>query len=102
MQLASNVVRQTPNIVETPAKISAAKAFEMAGYGPKDMQFAEFYDCYTVLVAMTLEDVPASSRRARRPSTRQPTPPTRAPSRSTPTAGSFRPGSPAWPAASVT
>ena len=28
----------------------------MAGYGPKDFQFAEFYDCYTILVAMTLED----------------------------------------------
>jgi acetyl-CoA acetyltransferase len=28
----------------------------MAGYGMKDMQFAEFYDCYTILVASTLED----------------------------------------------
>jgi acetyl-CoA acetyltransferase len=28
----------------------------MAGYGMKDMQFAEFYDCYTILVACCLED----------------------------------------------
>ena len=28
----------------------------MAGYGPKDFQFAEFYDCYTILHACTLED----------------------------------------------
>jgi acetyl-CoA acetyltransferase len=28
----------------------------MAGYGPKDCQFAEFYDCYTILHATTLED----------------------------------------------
>jgi hypothetical protein len=28
----------------------------MAGYGPKDFQFAEFYDCYTILHATTLED----------------------------------------------
>ncbi|MCH8109286.1 MAG: thiolase family protein [Chloroflexi bacterium] len=35
---------QTPRITTTPTKVSAAKAFQMAGYGPKDMQFAEFYD----------------------------------------------------------
>jgi acetyl-CoA acetyltransferase len=28
----------------------------MAGYSPKDMQFAQFYDCYTILAALTLED----------------------------------------------
>ena len=35
---------QAPRITTTPTKVSAAKAFQMAGYGPKDMQFAEFYD----------------------------------------------------------
>ena len=35
---------QSPDYTTTPATRSAAKAFEMAGYGPKDMQFAEFYD----------------------------------------------------------
>ena len=35
---------QTSRITTTPTKVSAAKAFQMAGYGPKDMQFAEFYD----------------------------------------------------------
>jgi len=47
---------QTPRITTSPAKVSAARAFQMAGYSPRDMQFAEFYDCYTILVAMTLED----------------------------------------------
>ena len=28
----------------------------MSGYGAGDMQFAEFYDCYTVLEAACLED----------------------------------------------
>jgi acetyl-CoA acetyltransferase len=28
----------------------------MSGYGPRDIQFAEFYDCYTILIAMTIED----------------------------------------------
>lgn len=47
---------QNPTITTTPAKGSAARAFAMAGYGPRDIQFAEFYDCYTILVAMSLED----------------------------------------------
>lgn len=35
---------QNPRIVDTPVKISAPRAFQMAGYAPKNMQFAEFYD----------------------------------------------------------
>ncbi|MBI4283572.1 MAG: thiolase family protein [Chloroflexi bacterium] len=35
---------QNPRIVDTPVKMSAPRAFQMAGYAPKDMQFAEFYD----------------------------------------------------------
>jgi len=45
-----------PDFTTTPTAISAPRAFEMAGYGMRDMQFAEFYDCYTILVACTLED----------------------------------------------
>ncbi len=35
---------QSPDITTTPAAKSAPRALEMAGYGPKDVQFAEFYD----------------------------------------------------------
>ncbi len=35
---------QNPRIVDTPVRMSAPRAFEMAGYAPRDMQFAEFYD----------------------------------------------------------
>jgi hypothetical protein len=28
----------------TPVAVTARRAFEMAGYGPRDVQFAEFYD----------------------------------------------------------
>ena len=39
-----DVVWQEQNLTTTPVAISARKAFAMAGYGPKDMQFLEFYD----------------------------------------------------------
>jgi acetyl-CoA acetyltransferase len=35
---------QEPDLTTTPVTVSARRAFEMAGYGPKDVQFAEFYD----------------------------------------------------------
>jgi acetyl-CoA acetyltransferase len=46
----------TPDICQTATAFSAPAAYRMAGYGPKDFQFAEFYDCYTILHATTLED----------------------------------------------
>lgn len=33
-----------PDLLEVPSKHSSKAAYAMAGYGPKDMQFAEFYD----------------------------------------------------------
>ena len=56
IEQANAAIWQTPRITTSPTRVSAARAFAMAGYGPKDMQFAEFYDCYTILAAMTLED----------------------------------------------
>jgi acetyl-CoA acetyltransferase len=46
----------TPDPCQTATAFSAPAAYRMAGYGPKDCQFAEFYDCYTILEACTLED----------------------------------------------
>lgn len=44
MEQGMGNVWQTPRITTTPVKVSASRAFQMARYGPKDMQFAEFYD----------------------------------------------------------
>jgi len=46
----------TPDFCQTATAFSAAAAYRMAGYGPKDVEFAEFYDCYTILEACCLED----------------------------------------------
>ena len=45
-----------PDFTTTPVVYSAPAAYKMAGYGPKDFQFAEFYDCYTILLGCALED----------------------------------------------
>lgn len=47
---------QRPVLTETMAAQSAATAFEMAGVGPPDIDVAQFYDCFTITVLMTLED----------------------------------------------
>ena len=44
MEQANANIWQTDRITTTPVKVSAPRAFQMAGYGPGDMQFAEFYD----------------------------------------------------------
>ncbi|MBI2887751.1 MAG: thiolase family protein, partial [Chloroflexi bacterium] len=44
------------DVVTSPVVLSAPTAFKMSGYNVRDMQFAEFYDCYTILVMMCLED----------------------------------------------
>lgn len=49
-------VAQRPDMTSTQAKIAAETAFKMAGLGPKDMDVAQIYDCFTITALMTLED----------------------------------------------
>lgn len=46
-----------PSLTSTGAITSSRKAYEMAGYGPKDMHVAGVYDCFTGTVIMMLEDL---------------------------------------------
>ncbi|NHJ19464.1 MAG: hypothetical protein EAX91_00880 [Candidatus Lokiarchaeota archaeon] len=36
---------------------AARQAYEMSGYGPKDMQIAELHDCFTIAELVALEDL---------------------------------------------
>ena len=39
-----DILSQSADITSTPVVTSARKAYEMAGYGPRDMEYAQFYD----------------------------------------------------------
>ena len=47
---------QEDHMTTSPATVSAPTALEMAQCSIRDVEFAQFYDCYTILVMMTLED----------------------------------------------
>ncbi len=45
-----------PDLTSTMAASSARTAFAMAGLGPRDIDVAQFYDCFTIVPIVTLED----------------------------------------------
>ncbi|MDP1818861.1 MAG: thiolase family protein [Acidimicrobiales bacterium] len=51
----SNLVA-SPDVTRTPVVESAARAFAMAGVTPADIDLVSVYDCYTIMVLLTLED----------------------------------------------
>jgi acetyl-CoA acetyltransferase len=44
------------NMVDTAARKSGEAAYAMAGLGPRDIDTAQFYDCFTGMVITQLED----------------------------------------------
>jgi acetyl-CoA acetyltransferase len=45
-----------PSLTTLGGKKSSETAYRMAGLSPKDMDFAEIYDCFTITTLITLED----------------------------------------------
>ena len=49
-------VELRPDMTATAAAASAQTAFRMARLGPKDIDVAQLYDCFSIVPLMTLED----------------------------------------------
>jgi acetyl-CoA acetyltransferase len=49
-------VELRPDLTSTMAASSARTAYAMAGLGPSDIDVAQFYDCFTMVPILTLED----------------------------------------------
>jgi acetyl-CoA acetyltransferase len=50
-------VTQLPDLTRSGAQRAGEQAYRMAGYGPRDMDVAMLYDCFTISVLLQLESL---------------------------------------------
>ena len=55
-KVTHRAVSQAPSLTSGPLKPAIARALEQAGRGIREMDFLSLYDCYTIMVAATIED----------------------------------------------
>jgi acetyl-CoA acetyltransferase len=55
-KVTHRALSQAPSITTSPLAPAIADAYRMAGVGAKDLDLLSIYDCYSIVVAMTLED----------------------------------------------
>ncbi|MDC0738917.1 thiolase family protein [Cognatishimia sp. SS12] len=55
-KITHRAVSQAPNLTSGPLKPSIARALDQSGLGIQDVDFLSLYDCYTIMVAATIED----------------------------------------------
>ena len=55
-KLTHRAISQAPSLTSGPLKQAMAQAMQQAGVTAKEMSLLSLYDCYTVMVALTIED----------------------------------------------
>lgn len=55
-KLTHRAISQAPSLTSGPLKPSMQHALSRAGFSAADMSLLSFYDCYTIMVALTIED----------------------------------------------
>jgi acetyl-CoA acetyltransferase len=55
-KITHRAVSQAPSLTSGPLKPAMARAFDQAGLAARDMDLLSLYDCYTIMVATTIED----------------------------------------------
>jgi acetyl-CoA acetyltransferase len=55
-KITHRAVSQAPDLTSGPLKPSMERAFAQAGLDAKSMDFLSLYDCYTIMLAITIED----------------------------------------------
>ncbi|WP_299949482.1 thiolase family protein [uncultured Ruegeria sp.] len=55
-KITHRAVSQAPDLTSGPLKPSIARALHQAGMEARDIDFLSLYDCYTIMVAATIED----------------------------------------------
>jgi len=55
-KLTHRAVSQAPDLTSGPLKPSMQRALTQAGMNVSEIDFLSFYDCYTIMVATTIED----------------------------------------------
>ncbi len=53
----SEMFTQNPDLIQFAGHISSKRAYEQAGLGPEDVDFAEIYDCFTISVLLQMEEL---------------------------------------------
>ena len=54
--LTHKSITYAPDMIDTPVRVAAERAFRMAGAEREAIDLASMYDCYTITVALTIED----------------------------------------------
>jgi len=52
-----NSIAYAPSLTDSPIKLASQRAFQMAEVEAKDIDLVSLYDCYTITVLISLEDI---------------------------------------------